>query len=55
MPLSRCYTLHFKGIKYLQNILKLLLNYHSVIILLYARVVGLVYIFLVLRVAAFEV
>jgi hypothetical protein len=34
-PLSRCYTLHFKGVKYLQNILK----YHATIIFLYARVV----------------
>jgi hypothetical protein len=35
-PLSRCYTLHFKGVKYLQNILK----YHAMIILFYERVVG---------------
>lgn len=39
----RCYTLHFKGEKYLQSILK----YHAVIILLHAHVVGLEYTLLV--------
>jgi hypothetical protein len=46
-PLSRCYTSHFKGVKYLYNILKLFLQYCAVIISLHARVVGLLHILLV--------
>jgi hypothetical protein len=39
--LSTCNTLQFKCVKYLQNILKLFLKHNVVIILLYARAVGL--------------
>jgi hypothetical protein len=41
-PTSRCYTLHSKGVKYLYNIFKSFIKYHAVIVLLSARVVGLV-------------
>jgi hypothetical protein len=46
-PLSHYYTLHFKGVKYLQIILKLFLKYYVMIILLNANVMGLMYILLV--------
>jgi hypothetical protein len=42
-PLSRRCTSHFKDGTVLKCILKLFLKYLAVIVLLYARVVGLVY------------
>jgi hypothetical protein len=46
--LSCCYTLHFKSVKYMHSILKLFLKCHAVIILLYACVVGLVYLYYIM-------
>jgi hypothetical protein len=35
VPLSRCYTSHFKGVKYLQNIFKISCSDYFVLLLKY--------------------